>query len=199
MSAAVLIGVIGLVPLTGLAHHPVAEAARQVGGFVGVIEGDAPPPAPTSGPTIVTATQVTAAEASELLGATVMEPIALADFELTSSQYFPEPITSDTGGTYVLTYHGMNPAQTLVIYQELASGAPLFAPLSGATSLILADGNAATYVEGGWEITDGNGLSWDIGNTQTLIFEHVDVRTIIRYTGPPIETAILTAIGNVLS
>ena len=197
-AAAMALAAIALVPVTGLANHPVAEAARYVGGYIGVTETNTAPPPPTSDVTVVTATQVSASEASELLGVTVADPVPLTSFVLTSSQYFSEPITSDRGGTYVLTYQGTDPAQLLLIYQELASEVNMAIGSEAGTTVSLADDTSATYVEGAWEITGTNGLSWDIGSTQTLIFQRDEVRTIIRYTGPAIEASILTAIANLL-
>ena len=196
---AIVVAAIGLVPFTGLANHPVADAARHIGDYIGVSETTSAPPPPTSDATVVTATQVSAAEASELMGVSVADPVPLAGFDLTSSRYFPEPITSDRGGTYVLTYQGTDPGQSLVIYQELASEINLAIGLETATNLSLADGTPSTYVEGAWEITGTNGLSWEIGRTQTLTFQRDEVRTIIRYTGPAIEASILTAIANLLA
>lgn len=196
--AGLAVAAIALVPITGLSNHPVAEAARFVGGYIGVTETVSAPPAPTSEVTVVTATQVSAGQASEALGVTVADPVPLASFDLTSSQYFSEPITSDRGGTYVLTYQGTDPGQSLVIYQELASEVNLAIGSEAGAGARLADGTSTTYVEGAWEVTGPDGLSWDIGRTQTLIFQRDGLRTIIRYTGPTIDSSILTVIANLL-
>lgn len=197
-AASIVVAAIALLPVTGLANHPVAEAARFVGNYIGVTETVSAPPAPTSDFTIVSATQVSATEASETLGITVADAVPLTNFDLTSSRYFSEPITSDHGGTYVLTYQGRDPAQSLVIYQELASEVNLAIGSEASAGVSLSDGTSTTYVEGVWDVTGPDDLSWNIGRTQTLIFERDGLRTIIRYTGPTIEASILTEIANLL-
>ena len=197
-SVAVVIAA-GLIPIVGLSQHPVAEAARFVGSHLGVTETSSTPPNPiTSEALVLDPVEVNAAEASALLGVKVAAPEGLAEFELTSSQFFSQPITADIGGTFVLTYRGIDPTQSLVIYQELSSGANLTAGSDSATSINLPDGTKGTYIDGAWQVTDAGGLWWDISGTQTLVFERNGVRTIIRYTGPRIETPAIIAIAGLM-
>lgn len=197
-SAAVIVAV-SLIPIVGFSQHPVAEAARFVGSHLGVTETDSEPPEPVASDTVVVApVKVNAAEATALLGVNVAEPRGMTGFELTSSQFFSEPMTADAGGTFVLTYRGSDPAQSLVIYQELASGANLTAESDSATSLTLPDGTQGTYIDGTWRVTSASGLSWDIGGTETLILERDGVRTMIRYTGPRIGAPALMAIADMM-
>ena len=197
-SASVIVAV-ALVPAVGLSQHPVAEAARFVGSHLGVTETDSTPPDPVAGDTIVvTPIEVDTAEASALLGVSVAQPEGLKGFELTSSQFFSQPIAADTGGTFALTYQGHDPGQSLVIYQELASNTTLTASSDSATSMTFQDGTQGTYIDGAWQVTSASGLSWDMSDTQTLVFERNGVRTIIRYTGPRIEAPDLMAFANMM-
>ncbi|MCH8814755.1 MAG: hypothetical protein IH957_06600 [Chloroflexi bacterium] len=198
-ASVVVVVAVGLIPVVGLSQHPVAEAARFVGSHLGVTEIDSAPPNPMSSDTVaIDPVEVNAAEASALLGVNVVEPEGLTEFELTSSQFFSQPITGESGGTFVLTYRGSDPAQSLVIYQELSSGGNLTAGSDSATSITLPDGTEGTYIDGAWQVTSASGLSWGIGGTQTLVVERDGVRTIIRYTGPRIEARTLIAIAGMM-
>ena len=101
---AVAIAAVGPIPATGLAHHPAAEFARFVGGHVGVSETSAPPDVPPV-TQVIEGAEMTAQEASVLVGVPVHKPTFVPPGYLeASARYFPEPITADDGGVYVLSY-----------------------------------------------------------------------------------------------
>lgn len=192
-AAALVIAAIGPVPATGFAHHPVAEAVRYAGHHLGITETSTAP-APPATDTTVHPVNASAAEAAAALGIAVTAPDSIDRFTLTASQLFSEPITADSGGAFVLTYQGSDPAQSIIVYQEGASGANLTAAGGSAESIALPDGTPAAYVDGSWQATP-DGLSWVFGGTQTLLFERDGVRTILRYSGPPMAPADLAAIA----
>lgn len=181
-------------PMMGFSN-PVAEATRFVGQHLGITETDSPP-TPTSDMAALIPTASTAAEASELLGVPVAAPESLPGFTLTSSQFFPEPITADGGGTFVLTYQGENAAGSVVVYQELPSGVDLAAGSGSATDVELADGTPATYLHGDWDTVSGGGLGWDVDGTQMLLFERDGVRTIVSYSGPTVGAEVLVSLAD---
>jgi hypothetical protein len=198
-AAAVVLIAVALAPLpaTGFAEHPVADLVRSVGEHLGVREaGEPPPPSPATA--VVQSSEITAAEASERLGAPVAVPPAPpAGFELTSARFFDQALTADEGGTYALTYSRTG-GSSVVIYQEQASGDDFAVEGGAATDVALSDGTAGTYVEGMWQPVDGK-LAWNAGGAQTLVFEREGVRTTIQYTGPETEAPSLFAVADSLA
>src|SRR5439155_26041366 len=121
---------------------------------LGVREGGAPP-APPPVTAVGQASEITAAEASERLGAPVAAPATPpAGFELTSARFFDQAITASEGGTYALTYTRAG-GSSVVIYQERASGEDFAGAGGAATDVALSDGTAGTYVDGMWQQVDG--------------------------------------------
>jgi len=198
-AAAVVLIAVTLAPLpaTGFADHPVADLVRSIGEHLGVREA-AEPPSPPPATAVVQGSEITAAEASERLGAPVAVPPAPpAGFELTSARFFDQALTADEGGTYALTYSRTGGSR-VVIYQEQASGEDFAVEGGAATDVALSDGTAGTYVEGMWQPVGGE-LVWNAGGAQTLVFEREAVRTTIQYTGPDAEAPSLFAVADSLS
>jgi len=198
-AAAVVLIAVALAPLpaTGFADHPVTDLVRSIGEHLGVREAGAPPPVPPVG-AVVQGSEITAAEASERLGARVGIPAAPpAGFELTSARFFEQALTADGDGTYALTYARAG-GSSVVVYEERASDEDFAVGGGAATDVALSDGTAGTYVEGMWQPVDGK-LVWSAGGAQTLVFERGAVRTTIQYTGPEAEAPSLLAVADSMS
>ena len=182
---ALLVAAVGPLPATGFADHPFIAVGRSVAEHLGVREA-APPAIPPSEPLSLTGRDVTVAEATALLGVAVAVPPAPETYALQATRFFEEALTADSGGAFVLTYAGPDDA-SVAVYQERASGADLAASGGSATDVALADGTAATYVQGAWQAADGV-LTWNDTAGQTLVFERGGLRTTVQYMGPQ-ETA----------
>jgi hypothetical protein len=198
LASAVTAGVLLLlapIPATGFAEHPVTRVVRSLAEHIGVRE-TAPPPPVTAAPVVVEGTALTPAEISSLrLGVPVAEPSAPpAGFELASARYFSEPLTADSGGVFVLSYAGES-GSAIVVYQERAGGADFSAATGSAEDVELADGTAATLVQGAWQEANGE-LIWQEGGAQTLVFDRDGTRTTIQYRGPVEEAPSLFALAN---
>ncbi len=195
--AALVIAAIGPIPATGLAGHPAVGFARLVGEHIGVSERSSPPAAVSDGVSTIEGIDISASEATALLGFTVVETRdAPAGFQLVSSRFFPQAITASEGGMFVLTYAGVQSQRpSLVIYQERAAGGDFAAEGMSVFDVTLADGTPATYIDGAWQVADGR-FVWNEDSAQTLVFERGGVRTIVRYDGPSTDPALLLTIAN---
>jgi hypothetical protein len=194
---AIVLTAVGPLPATGFADHPIGNFLWSVAEYIGFREIDQPPPvAPVD--SVTSATEMTAAEASQRLGVPVPLPEAPAGFQLTSSRYFEQPLTAEGGGTFALTYAGSG-GSTVVIYQEQASGADFAVDVGSATDVALSDGTPATYVEGMWQPADDGTLTWNPGGAQTLLFERNGVRTTIQYAGADADAPSLFTIADSLT
>jgi len=195
-AALVVLIAVALAPLpaTGFAEHPVAGLVRSIGEHLGVKEtGEPPPPPPAT--SVVEGSEITAAEASERLGASVAVPTnPPPGFELTSARFFEHALTADSGGAFALTYTRTG-GSNVVIFQERPSGSDFAAEGGAATDVALSDGTAGTYVEGTWQPVHGE-LVWNEGGAQTLVFERGGMRTTIQYTGPEAEAPSLFAVAD---
>jgi hypothetical protein len=178
-AAAIAIAAIGPLPATGFANHPAVQAVRLLGGHIGVVETGTPPDAGDG--TVVSGSPATASQASDQLGFAVIDPETPPGFNFVSARVFPSGITS-ASGMFASSYSGAG-GRTISVYQERASGAALAAASGSATDLVLANGTPATYFDGRWGVTDG-GFQWILGGTQTIVFDHDGVRTIIVHSGP---------------
>jgi hypothetical protein len=187
--------VLAPIPATGFADHPVTRAVRSLAEHIGVRETAAPPPI-TAAPAVVEGTALTPAEISSLrLGVPVAEPSAPpAGFELASARFFPEPLTADSGGVFVLSY-ARESGSAVVVYQERAGGADFSAAGGSAEDVQLADGTAATFVQGTWQEANGE-LVWQEGGAQTLVFDRGGARTTIQYRGPAEDAPSLFTLAN---
>lgn len=194
-AAALVVAALGPIPATGLAGHPAVSAVEFATEHLGVAEADSVPAVATEGEAL-TSSEASASEAASLLGAPIVAPEFLPGFTLASAQYFEAPVTAETGGAFVLTYSGSNPDQSLVVIQELASGADLSVAAGFATDVTLADGAPATYVEGAWAPAEGGELEWDADSAQTIVFERDGVRTTLRYTGTPLHVSDLVSLAS---
>jgi hypothetical protein len=192
--AALVIAALGPLPATGLADHPIAAVVRSLGEHLGVRETGAPPaPPPTTA--VLEGSPATAAEASQRLGVPVAIPAETPPgFELTSAQFYERALTANAGGMFALNY-ATESGSSLAIYQERESGSEFAVAGSAATDVALADGTAATYVEGSWRAVDGE-LVWSEGGAQTLVFERGGARTTIQYDGPEVEAPSLFALAD---
>jgi hypothetical protein len=185
---AVIAVALGPVPATGVAGHPMARIGESITNYFGAQEADAPrmsdrPPAVT-----IEGRDASVGEASVMAGVEFVAPGQVpAGFELLSSRYYMSPVSGHGPGTFVLTYSGA--AATIAIYQEEA-GATAFAISDAAgASVSLADGTAATLVDGGWVLASG--LSWSASGSQSLIFERGGVLVVIEVTArEPLPTLL---------
>lgn len=193
-AAVLLVAALGPLPATGLAGHPAVDAAYLAGRHLGLTETDSAPPV-SAAADVIAPLEVTAREAGDLLGLPVVAPATVGGFQMATSQYFFEPITAESGGTFLLTYENGNTAQSLTVFQERASGADFAAASGSASDVVLSDGTTGTYIEGSW-MPDGGGLDWSTDGAQTLIFERNGVRTTVRYSGPAMAQDAFVAFAD---
>ena len=191
---ALVIAAAGPLPATGFADHPLAGVVTFVGRHIGVTESG-PPPVGTSSST-VTGADVDLTTAAALMGLPVRQPASLPDgFRPASSRYFPQPLTADRGGLFALSYEQPGSEATLMVYQEADSGVDLTAAAGSPTDITIAAGVPATYFEGAWRTTDGR-FVWDSTGSQSLVFDHAGIRTIIQYRGSHIAEQALIAVAD---
>jgi len=200
-AVALVAAALGPIPATGLAHHPVTEFARFLGGHIGVSETSAPPTVPPV-TEVIQSNDVSADQASTLLGLPVYEPTFLpSGYHQVSSQYFPRALTADQGGLFVLTYQNSsltgNP-QTILIYQEHASSNSIVVEGGFAQDIWLSAGTRATYVNGTWRPT-GTDLTWGEDDAETILFDLGGLRTVIYTTDGDLPLADLMAIADSLA
>ena len=191
-----LVAALGPLPATGFADHPFVAVGRTLAEHVGVREA-APPAIPAGEPLTLAGRDVTAAEATALLGVAVATPAAPEGYALEATRFFDQALTADSGGAFVLTYAGPNDAR-VAVYQEQASGADLAAGSDAATDVALADGTAATYVHGAWKAAN-DGLTWSETGGQSLVFERGGLRTTVQYTGRQATAPSLFALADSLT
>jgi hypothetical protein len=184
-AAALAIAALGPLPATGLAHHPVAEFVRFVGGnHTAVVETSAPPAVPPV-TEVIQSDDTTAAQASALLGLTVYEPTLMpAGYHEASSRYFPDAIVAETGGVYTLVYEGSGMGEssaTILIYQERTSSSSIAVEEGFAQDILLSNDTPATWISGTWRPL-GSTLTWGEDDALTVIFDLGGLRTIIQTT-----------------
>ena len=201
-AGAVVIAALGPIPATGLAHHPAAEFARFVGGHIGVSETSAPPDVPPV-TQVIEGAEMTAQEASVLVGVPVHKPTFVPPGYLeASARYFPEPITADDGGVYVLSYGNSvagGSTGIVLVFQERASDTSITAERGFAQDISLFEtGTAATYVSGEWRPLNGK-LTWGEPGTETIVFDIGGLRTIIQSSADDVSLTDLVAIANSLA
>ncbi|MDO8611898.1 MAG: hypothetical protein Q7R32_03625, partial [Dehalococcoidia bacterium] len=201
-AGAVVIAALGPIPATGLAHHPAAEFARFVGSHVGVSETSAPADVPPV-TEVIEGADLTAAEASALVGVPVHKPTFVpSGYDEASARYFPKPITADEGGVYVLSYENSGPGGStgnILIFQERASDSSITVKQGFAQDVSLfATGTTATYVNGAWQPNNGK-LTWGEPGAQTLVFDLGGLRTIIQSSATDISLTDLVAIADSLA
>lgn len=195
------IAALGPIPATGLAHHPVTELARFVGGTVGVTETSAPPTVPPV-TEVIQSNDVSADQASALLGLPAYEPTFVPPgYHHVSSQYFPKPLTAEDGGLFVLTYEDSsltdNP-ETIIVYQERASSNSIAVQRGFAQTIWLSEATPASYVMGSWQPL-GSEITWGEDDAQTIVFDVNGLRTIIHTTDSGLSISDLVALGNSLA
>ena len=200
-AVALVVAALGPIPATGLAHHPVTEFARFLGGHIGVSETSAPPTVPPV-TEVIQSNDVSADQAGTLMGLPVYEPTFLpSGYHQVSSQYFPRALTADQGGLFVLAYQDSsltgNP-QTILIYQENASSNSIVVEEGLAQDILLSAGTAATYVSGTWRPV-GNDLTWGEDDAATILFDLGGLRTVIYTTDGDLPLADLVAIADSLA
>jgi hypothetical protein len=198
---ALVAAALGPIPATGLAHHPVTEFARFLGGHIGVSETSAPPTVPPV-TEVIQSNDVSADRASTLLDLPVYEPTFLpSGYHQVSSQYFPRALTADQGGLFVLAYQNSSltgSPQTILIYQERASSNSIVVEEGFAQDIWLSAGTAATYVSGTWRPT-GTDLTWGEDDAATILFDLGGLRTVIYTTDGDLPLADLVAIADSLA
>jgi len=190
---------VGPIPATGIAGHPAVGLVNYAGGHLGIRESDTAPPTAPGDALEVDGVEASAGEASELLGFAVQElSESPNDYTLRSSRYYNVPITADSGGVFVSIYQGNAIGSSeLAIYQERAFGAEITAAGGAVFDVALSDGTEASYVNGAWE-AGAAGFAWLDGESQTLVFDRDGSRTIIRYSGPSTDPALLLSVANQL-
>jgi len=186
---ALLLAALGPLPATGFADHPVAHLLNLVEEHVGVDEVDGPPP--TQVPTSMPGESVPLAEAQSRLGLPLKQPSYLPQgFQLASSLYYPESMTSPEQGTFVLVYTigGVDPATLvgtteprLLIHQESASSDSMGVVSGQAEDVMLAGHVPGTYARALWAAGDQGALEGADPNAESLLFEDDGVRVIITY------------------
>ena len=196
-----VIAALGPIPATGLAHHPVTEFARFLGGHIGVSETSTPPTVPPV-TEVIQSNDVSADQASTLLGLPVYEPTFLpSGYHQVSSQYFPRALTADQGGLFVLTYQDSSltgSPETILIYQERASSNSIVVEEGFAEDIWLSAGTPATYVSGTWRPI-GSDLTWGEDDAETILFDLGGLRTVIYTTDGDPPLADLVAIADSLA
>jgi hypothetical protein len=198
---ALVAAALGPIPATGLAHHPVTEFARFLGGHIGVSETSAPPTVPPV-TEVIQSNDVSADQASTLLGLPVYEPPFLpSGYHQVSSQYFPRALTADQGGLFVLAYQDSSltgSPETILIYQERASSNSIVVEKGFVQDIRLSAGTPATYVSGTWRPT-GSDLTWGEDDTDTILFDLGGLRTTIYTTDASLPLADLMAVADSLA
>ena len=200
-AVAVAVAAVGPLPATGLAHHPAAEFARFVGGHVGVSETSAPPEVPPVAD-VIEGANLTAEEASALVGVPVHKVTFIpSGYHEASARYFPEPLTADEGGVYVLSFEnsvGEGSSENILVFQERASDTSI-AVEKGFTQDIrlLRTGIPATYVSGAWRPLNGK-LTWGAAGAHTLVFDSGGVRTVVQSSAGDISLTDLVAMADSL-
>ena len=198
-AVALVLAALAPLPATGLAHHPITEAARFVGSHIGVTETSAPPVVPPV-TEVVEGSEVSTIEAGELLGLPVYEPTFLPDgYDKASARYFPQPITADSGGVFVLAYEKSDPAagaDEILIYQERASSRGIAVEQGFAYDITLFEtGIPATFVSGAWEPLASE-LAWDENGAQTVVFDHEGLRTVVHVSDGSVPMGNVVAIAD---
>jgi len=200
-AVALVAAALGPIPATGLAHHPVTDFARFLGGHIGVSETSAPPTVPPV-TEVIQSNDVSANQASALLDLPVYEPTFVpSSYHQVSSQYFPRALTADQGGLFVLAYENSGltgSPETILIYQEHASSNSIVVEQGFARDIWLSAGTPATYVNGAWR-PSGSDLTWGEDNAQTILFDLGGLRTIIHTTDGDLPLADLVAIADSLA
>jgi hypothetical protein len=195
---ALVAAALGPIPATGLAHHPVTEFTRFVGGRIGVSETSAPPTVPPVTETIQS-NDVSVRQASTLIGLPVYEPTSLpSGYHQVSSQYFPRALTANEEGLFVLTYQDSSltgGSETILIYQERASSNSIVVEEGFAQDVWLSPGIPATYVSGTWRPA-GTDLTWGEDVGETILFDLGGLRTVVYTTDSALSLADLMAIAG---
>jgi hypothetical protein len=200
-AVALIAAALGPIPATGLAHHPVTQLARFLGGHSGVTETSAPPTVPPV-TEVIQGNDVSADQASALLGLPVYEPTFVPDgYHQVSSQYFPRALTADQGGLFVLAFERSSltgSPETILIYQERASPNSVVVEEGSAEDIWLSAGTAATYVKGVWRPV-GSELTWGEEGAQTVFFDLGKLRTVIHTADSGLSLSDLVAIADSLA
>ena len=186
---ALMLAALGPLPATGFADHPVAHLINLVEQRVGVEEVDGPPT--TQVPTTAPEEPIAPEEAAQRLGIAVRQPSYLPEgFQLASSVYYPQSLTSPEQGTFVLIYTigGVDPetlvgttAPRLLIYQERASSDSMAVMNGQAEDVLLAGSVPGTYARFLWAAGDQGALEGADPSAESLFFEDGDVRVAITY------------------
>ena len=200
-AVALVAAALGPIPATGLAHHPVAEFGRFLGGHIGVSETSAPPTVPPV-TEVIQGNEVSADQASTLLGLSVYEPTFVPhSYRQVSSQFFPRALTAEQGGLFVLAYQDSTltgSPESILIYQERASSNSIVVEQGFAQNISLSAGTPATYVSGTWRAI-GSDLTWGEDDAVTILFDLGDLRTVIHATDGDLPLADLVAIADSLA
>jgi nitroreductase len=169
---------------SGFAQNPINQVFDFVGGHVGVQGVDEPPP--TQVPTTIPVEKVSPEQAAERLGLPVSQPTYLPEgFELASSHYYTQSISTPEQGMFVLGYApGGKPLSgepEIIIYQEQATPSTIAQKSAYIEEVVLGGSLPATYVQGIWQVGPDGTLEWVEDNAEVLVFDHDGVRTFIVY------------------
>jgi hypothetical protein len=187
-AAAIALTLLALGPwaATGFADHPITEVFDFVTGHVGVQGVDGPPP--TQVPLYLPKENVSPDEATQRLGMPVGQPTYLPEgFELASSLYYPQSITSLEQGMYQLVYTlgGVDPKSVpltdpvLLIYQERATSNTIAEKSAYIEQVVIGGSLPGTYVQGVWSAGPDGTLEWVEDDAEVLVFDQDSVRTFI--------------------
>jgi hypothetical protein len=174
---------------SGFAQNPITQVFGIVSEHVGVDGTDSPPP--TQVPTTVPVEEVSPQQATERLGIPVEQPSYLpAGFQLASSQYYPQSVTTPEQGMYqlVATLGGVDPGTLrgetdprIIIYQERATSSTISENSAYIEEIVVGGSLPGTYVRGMWNAGPDGTLEWVEGNAEVLVFDQDGVRTFIVY------------------
>ena len=169
---------------SGFAQHPISQVFDFVGEHVGVQGVDGPPP--TQVPTGMHPTNVSPEEAGTRLGLSLREPTYLpAGFELASSDYYAQSVTTPEQGMYQLVCApGGVPRDgepQIIIYQERATSSTIAQKTAYIEQVVIGGSLPATYVRGIWQAGPDGTLEWVEDHAEVLVFDQNDVRTFIVY------------------
>jgi hypothetical protein len=188
-AVALLLAALGPLPATGFAGHPISHLLSFVEQRVGVQEVDGPPP--NEVPTSVPGQSMLPEQAQSLMALPLKEPSYLPDgFELASSLYYAESMTSPEQGTYVLMYTigGVEPetvagteAPRLSIYQERTSSDTMAVMNGQAEDVLIGDSLPGSYARFLWVPGEQGALEGADASAESLFFDNDGVRVTITY------------------
>jgi hypothetical protein len=185
-AAAVALTLVAVGPwaASGFAQNPISQVFGIVSEHVGVDGADGPPP--TQVPTKLPVEEVSPEEAAQRLGLPVRQPTYLPDgFELASSAYYAQSVTTPEQGMYQIEYAPggvpLNGEPQIIIYQERATPSTITENNAYIEQVTIGGSLTGTYVRGIWAPGSDGTLEWVESDAEVVVFDHDGVRTFITY------------------